>query len=539
VTAGLPHPPSTELPHQKPDVAGEGFQFLEDLATAYWYSEVLFAALELGICERLARGPCPAEELAGRCGGDLDGLRRLLAALVSLGLVVENDGRFENGPLAANYLVPGGDRYAGDFLRYRRYLVPHWQRLAARVREGVRANERPENEPPQAYRRRVFDYVRAMDVQARIKAAEAMDALVRTVELRPRRILDLGGGAGAWCRAFRGAWPDARAVLLELPETLAAARKLYPDPSSWDGIAPVGGNGLTPCFRGRPFDLILLSNIVHAYGDDEVRQLLADAVRCLAPGGAVLVHDYLADRHPDRPLKGRLYDLHMLLNTYNGRVYPLRELAEILDASGLKSSRLWHLRTDTSLLLARRQGPIGCRPVPRGDMHAARAAELGFAFARVLAAGEIAIEPWVRLKCRFGCSRGGSALTCPPFSPDEEKMRALLSRYTHALLVQGTPPSKRFHERLLALEKAFLLDGHPEALAFGAGPCPVCPGCPTEGRCRFPELARPSLEACGVDVYATSRRAGLELKPVAHRRGYVKYVGLVLYREEQEPCASC
>jgi hypothetical protein len=57
-----------ELLHQKADIAREDFQFLEDLATAYWYSEVLFAALELEICGLLAQGPCLPEELATRCG---------------------------------------------------------------------------------------------------------------------------------------------------------------------------------------------------------------------------------------------------------------------------------------------------------------------------------------------------------------------------------------------------------------------------------------------------------------------------------------
>jgi predicted metal-binding protein/ubiquinone/menaquinone biosynthesis C-methylase UbiE len=520
-----------ELRHQKADLASEDFQFLEDLATAYWYSEVLFAALELDIFRFLAQGPSRPADLAAGCGCDLDGLRRLLAALVSLGILVEDNGRFENGPLAARYLVPGSSGYAGDFLAYRRYLAPHWQRLASRVRAGTSANARPENEPPHAYRQRVFDYVRAMDAQARIKAAEALEPFERICGLRPRWILDAGGGAGAWCRALRGRWPEARAVLLDLPETLAAARRIYPDPASWEGIEPVAGNALTPCFRGEKFDLVLLSNILHAYGESEVQKLLADSVRVLAPEGAVLIHDYLADPHDRSPQKGRLYDLHMMLNTYNGRVYPLEELAGLLDASGLRSSRLLHLRTDTSLLLARRQGPAGCRRLTHREMLAARANGLGFASARVIMTADIAIEPWVRLRCRFGCSRYDASPTCPPSSPDEEKMRALLSSYSHALLVEGAPPPKRFHERLLALERELFLNGHPEALAFGAGPCPVCSECAPRGRCRHPELARPSLESCGVDVYATSRRAGLALEPVAHRLGFVKYIGLVLFNE--------
>jgi predicted metal-binding protein len=284
---------------------------------------------------------------------------------------------------------------------------------------------------------------------------------------------------------------------------------------------------LTPCIRGK-FDLILLSNVLHAYGEREARAILKYCVSCLAPGAMVLIHDYLADLHARNPAKGTLYDLHMLINTYNGRIYRLEELVAMLDAAGLTSVRYFHLQSDTSILTARAGGAPGLGPITPEEILTARAQRIGFTFARVIETTEVVVEPWVRLKCRFGCSRYDQSLGCPPYSLDEDKMRALLSRYKQALLVQGTPPSTRFHEQLLALERTLFLAGHSEALAFGAGPCPVCPPCPEDGRCRFPEKARPSLEACGVDVYETARKAGLSLNPVPHHLGYVKFVGLVL-----------
>jgi predicted metal-binding protein len=228
----------------------------------------------------------------------------------------------------------------------------------------------------------------------------------------------------------------------------------------------------------------------------------------------------------------------MMLNTYNGRIYPLEQLVAMLDVVGLKSSQLLHLHSDTSMLLAKREGPCGHQTVTPEAMLVARAHQAGFHFARVIEARDIAFEPWVRLKCQFGCPGYGTTLTCPPYSPDEIKMREILSSYSHALLVQGTPPSKQFHTRLLSLERELFLSGYAEALAFGAGPCTVCSECQPEGRCRFPDLARPSLEACGVDVYETARRAGLALQPVTHRQGYVKYVGLVLFNETRNHAHS-
>jgi predicted metal-binding protein/ubiquinone/menaquinone biosynthesis C-methylase UbiE len=518
-----------KLPHHQADIAAEGFQRLEDLATAYWYSEVLFTALELNIFGLLGKGSASIEELASNSGYEADGLSRFLAALVALGLVVEYHGQFANSPLAACYLIPGTDGYMGEFLLYRRYLTSHWQRLGDRIRQGERANDRPQEEAPEVFRKRTLAYVRAMDLQARIKAAEGVDFLGKVLSFPPARVLDVGGGAGAWCRALRSRWPEVRPVLFDLPETLAAARQLYPDEADWEGIEVLAGNILTPCIRGPRFDLILLSNVLHAYGPGEAGAILKYCAGCLAPGGMVVIHDYLADLHDGDPVKGTLYDLHMLINTYNGRIYRLAELLVMLQGAGLKHVRLWHLRTDTSILLANPVGIPALEPVTSHEMLTAQARQLGFDCVSVIQTSEIAVEPWVRLKCRFGCSHYDQSPGCPPYALDEAKMVATISRYKHALLVQGIPPSKLFHDQLLDLEKALFLGGYPEALAFGAGPCPVCPTCVTDGHCRFPEKVRPSLEACGVDVYETARRAGFNLNPVQHPMGYVKYVGLVLF----------
>ena len=104
----------------------------------------------------------------------------------------------------------------------------------------------------------------------------------------------------------------------------------------------------------------------------------------------------------------------------------------------------------------------------------------------------------------------------------------MLDAYRQALLVEGAPPGKAFHRRLLALEKAAFIGGFPKALVFGAGPCPICDSCPPAGPCRHPEQARPAMEAAGIDVYATAANAGIDLQPVPARDGYVKYLGLLL-----------
>jgi len=66
-----------KLPFQEVDSAHRDFQYLEDLATAYWYSEVLFAALELQLFQFLEQGCSTLNTLARTASCHKDELHRL------------------------------------------------------------------------------------------------------------------------------------------------------------------------------------------------------------------------------------------------------------------------------------------------------------------------------------------------------------------------------------------------------------------------------------------------------------------------------
>jgi predicted metal-binding protein len=142
---------------------------------------------------------------------------------------------------------------------------------------------------------------------------------------------------------------------------------------------------------------------------------------------------------------------------------------------------------------------------------------------------------WVRLKCQFGCGGYGQRLCCPPMTPVPGVTRRMLDEYRTGLLYTyaganaDDAPGRRRMERVLAdLERTIFLDGFYKALGLGAGPCRLCATCDPARRCRHPYLARPAMEACGIDVYATCRNAGIELNVVRDPAGRQKYVNLIL-----------
>jgi predicted metal-binding protein len=155
-----------------------------------------------------------------------------------------------------------------------------------------------------------------------------------------------------------------------------------------------------------------------------------------------------------------------------------------------------------------------------------KARRFGAKGARVISPQEVLTGRWVRWKCRFGCDGFGSSLCCPPHSPTPEETRGVLDEYSRAILFEAgrSEPTKI----AAALERELFLEGHYKAFGMGAGPCRLCDTCSPEEGCRNAEEARPSMEACGVDVYATVRRQGFQIQVVRESADPQHYFGLVL-----------
>jgi len=158
-----------------------------------------------------------------------------------------------------------------------------------------------------------------------------------------------------------------------------------------------------------------------------------------------------------------------------------------------------------------------------------RAVELGATEAAVVSPKKVYTAQWVRARCQFGCGGYGSSLMCPPHSYKPEETRKLLDEYTTAILVH-CEPGVRVKELVVTLEREAFLANYYKAFSLGAGPCYLCDECTFEEGCRYPEQARPAMEASGIDVFKTAREAGFPIDVVRDRDDEQHYYGLVLLK---------
>ena len=156
-----------------------------------------------------------------------------------------------------------------------------------------------------------------------------------------------------------------------------------------------------------------------------------------------------------------------------------------------------------------------------------KAIELGCKHAAIIDTGTIAVARWVQLKCKYGCEEYGKKLTCPPHSPSYEETKEILKEFKKTLLLHGHL-SWQMRYIVSEIEKLAFSIGFHKAFGLGAGPCKLCENCETTSPCVRMTEARPSMEACGIDVYQTVRNHNLKIEPLKNKDDEVNIYGLVL-----------
>ena len=283
-----------------------GVREISSLAYGFMASKVLFTALDLDVFTRLAAGPKRLETLAADTGLAAARLEIFLGACVSLGLLVEQDGGYANAPASQTYLVRTAPSYFGDYYRYQidRQIYPAFERLAGALR-GERAEFYRLMEDPEEAR----SFSRGQHAGSLGPAA----VLAKAVDLGGReRLLDVGGGSGAFSITLCQRHPKLRATIIDLPGVQATAEAYTREAGVDDRVTFVPGYALeTPWPQGQ--HVVLLSYLLSAVSERDIDPLLARAHAALVPGGMLLLHDFMVDDDGAGPPTAALWLVNALL----------------------------------------------------------------------------------------------------------------------------------------------------------------------------------------------------------------------------------
>ena len=308
------------------------------LLWGYRSARVLIACAELGVFEAIGNSAVPADELARRTGTEVAALARLLNAAVALGLLERRPGGYANGPAALACLAREGDFYLGNLARREGVFYRRWARLTDAVRQGTRPPENVQDEPDPAW---IRGFELALYDLARTSAPAVVNALRPFIPPdRPVRVIDVGGGHGAYSIALALRHPNLEAVVFDLPRVTEVAAELIERSGVAGRVRVRAGDFKVDALGNAEFDLALLFGVLVAEDEAEINHLLRKAFAALRPGGVVAVREPFLDEDGSGPLDAVLFDLHMLVSTDLGRAHTASEVRAWLEKAGFSGAEL-------------------------------------------------------------------------------------------------------------------------------------------------------------------------------------------------------
>jgi predicted O-methyltransferase YrrM len=298
------------------------FEDLTQAMRGFQEARILLTAVELDIFNAAGDG-ATAAAIASTIRADPRATTMLLDALVSLDALEKTGGAYRVTPESARF------RAARAGMMHTVNLWDSWSTLTACVRAGT-AVRRPGVEAQQADWTRAF--IDAMHANA---ASQAREMVQSVGAAGAKRLLDVGGGSGAYAIAFAQAEPRLQAEVLDLPQVTPIASRHIRQAGLEARVKTKNGD-LTKDDFGHGYDLILLSAICHMLSEAENLDLFTRCAKSLVPGGRVVIRDFILEPSRTAPRGAAIFALNMLVGTRRGNTYTEAEYSDWLRKAGFK-----------------------------------------------------------------------------------------------------------------------------------------------------------------------------------------------------------
>lgn len=327
------------------DKAGMLPDRLEQMIRGYQPSRCMLTALELDIFTAVGDG-ASAEQVAKKIDASARGTATLLNALVALGVIAKNGDQYKNTAESARFFVQGSKDNHRDGLLHTANIWHRWSTLTDAVRSGTRVPiDRGTNADW------THNFITGMQRNAKDRAPLVVKAIGTE---GVQRILDLGGGSGAYSIAFAKARPDVHCEILDLPEvtplTLDYVRK-----AGVSSQVNVRAGDMLLADLGTGYDLVMLNAICHMFSEEQNRELFRRARKALAQiaNGRLVVQDFILNPEKTGPTHAALFSLNMLVSTESGASYSECEYTEWMKAAGFADVRRINLPGPSSLIVGK------------------------------------------------------------------------------------------------------------------------------------------------------------------------------------------
>jgi 2-polyprenyl-3-methyl-5-hydroxy-6-metoxy-1,4-benzoquinol methylase len=319
---------------------------------------ILQSALQYRVFDLLDQSPKTLEELARRAGASVRGMRAILNALVGLAFLSCKQGRYRLTPESATFLVSSRPSYYGTYFTHMtRQLLPCWMRLSESVKTGRPMVNVSQENTGQGFFSEFVESLFPLNYPAAKLVGEHLgipDAMSRI------SVLDIGAGSGVWGIALAHQSSHVRIHAIDWPAVLEVTRRVALRQGVAERLTTVGGDLITADF-GKNHQVAIIGHILHSEGAELSRKLLARIFKALAPGGTIVISEFMPKDDRSGPLNTLIFAVNMLVHTDQGDTFTFAEISEWLRKAGFVKPRLLEAPAPSPLVLAEKPGKNGQR----------------------------------------------------------------------------------------------------------------------------------------------------------------------------------
>jgi len=323
------------------DKAGMLPDRLDQMIRGYMPSRCILTALELDIFTAVGDG-ANAEQIGARIHANARAVAMLLNALVALGLLSKSGDDYKNTAESARFLVQGSKDNHRNGLLHTANIWHRWSTLTDAVRTGTRIPVDYDDTPEWTR-----NFIAGMQRNAKARAPLVVKALGTA---GVRRILDLGGGSGAYSIAFAKACPYVQCEILDIPEVVPLTSEYVSQAGVSAQVSLRAGDMLQDDFSSG-YDLIMLNAICHMFSEEQNQDIFRRAHQALARNGRLVVQDFILNPDKTGPQHAALFSLNMLVATEAGASYSELEYTNWMNAAGFTDVRRIDLPGPSDLIV--------------------------------------------------------------------------------------------------------------------------------------------------------------------------------------------
>ncbi|HIE26130.1 TPA: hypothetical protein EYP66_02460 [Candidatus Poribacteria bacterium] len=270
---------------------------LDDLTWGYRTGRVLQVANNLDIFTVLSEGEMSSEEISERCYTKRDMTEKLLIACTAMGLLEKEDEKYTNSEFADTYLVRGRKLYQGDVIAHSASVWNFWHRLE----NDLRLEDASKDSKPNGHR----NFIMAMH---NIAISGRAKMLADNIDLSGRKkLFDVGGGPGTYSIVLCQRYPQLKAVVFDLPDTIAITREVIAREGMEGRVNVREGSWDTETF-GEGNDVVLLSNVLHG-PDSKAEMKLKKAYDSMTDESLLIIQDFVLNDDKTGPLTPALFNI--------------------------------------------------------------------------------------------------------------------------------------------------------------------------------------------------------------------------------------